>query len=385
MFLGVPYHVARIYGDGRDNLVASPDRSVELHYFAEFLHSFRMEAFFVVAGFFSWHILRRQDVRVWMQGRLVRVLLPAVVCAILFAPVRAVITTLYDIDRGRLAADALARHVWIDRYLDQPYMIMHLWFLFALALLSAALAIATLIFRRWPILAERISRLEAILGRFHSLPPLIGLSAIIVASTTLIYVAPGERPFWPMFFVHQAWLYAPFFFVGAAMAYAEAFRRWMVAFDWSTPVIAILFSSLYLLADAGLITPSAKVLLTVGAGLYWCKTILSFGDRYFTKPSRLIDYLCDASFSVYLFHLPIALLLAIPLLSVDVTPALEWLMIVCATTALSVLAHELIRRSRLLSLFFNGVSFSKYRRKNGVMGETGNASQNALEAAKPSS
>ncbi|KYL34309.1 hypothetical protein A2I98_12240 [Pseudoalteromonas agarivorans] len=52
MILGLFYHTALIYNDGYVWRVSSSDNSIFFNYISNFIHAFRMEAFYIISGFF---------------------------------------------------------------------------------------------------------------------------------------------------------------------------------------------------------------------------------------------------------------------------------------------------------------------------------------------
>lgn len=363
MFLGVPYHVARIYGNGRDNAVLSPDRSSALHFLAEFLHSFRMESFFVVAGFFSLLILAREPVWTWLRGRLVRIAVPLVCCTFLFAPIQTFTLTLYAERQGSLGWTSFAQAYWA-RLSTTPFTIMHLWFLHALLGLTLLLGAFAFCVRRFPSLRAFFSRFLDGLQQITRLPFWLGGLLLMLPGAVVWAVAPPPSPFFPMFFVNKAWLFAPFFFFGAAMASRPELREWVIRRDRIALVLAPIFSLFFVWVEGNFASGHLlEGVAACAAGLFWLHAILSVASSHLNRHTPLVAYLCDASFSVYLFHLPIALLLALPMLRVQWPPLVEWFLLVAMTTLLSVLLHEIVRRSMLLSLMFNGVQPSRFRQK----------------------
>ena len=63
----------------------------------------------------------------------------------------------------------------------------------------------------------------------------------------------------------------------------------------------------------------------------------------------------DASFTIYLLHHPVIIVLSVLLLPLAVPPLVEWTLICAATLTLSYAMHRAISRSGLLLLLFNGV------------------------------
>ncbi|GGI69867.1 hypothetical protein GCM10007973_03620 [Polymorphobacter multimanifer] len=102
MLLGLPYHVARIYSAGAPNFLNADVASPMLTLLSDTLHSFRMEAFFSIAGFFSYLILVRGPTGKWLVERLQRVGLPLLVCTVALAPIMTMAVVLGE---ARLAGE----------------------------------------------------------------------------------------------------------------------------------------------------------------------------------------------------------------------------------------------------------------------------------------
>ncbi|WP_200479220.1 acyltransferase family protein, partial [Azospirillum brasilense] len=81
MILGVPYHAALIYTPGYDWVMNSPDGIAWIGLFADFIHSFRMPAFFLISGLLITHSLRRHGPRAVLTSRASRLLVPLVAMA----------------------------------------------------------------------------------------------------------------------------------------------------------------------------------------------------------------------------------------------------------------------------------------------------------------
>ncbi|MBB1290472.1 acyltransferase family protein [Pseudoalteromonas sp. SR43-6] len=62
MVLGVFYHVALIYKVEQDWRVGSNDTSEFFSIISLFIHDFRMEAFYVIAGFFIFTYIKKEKI-----------------------------------------------------------------------------------------------------------------------------------------------------------------------------------------------------------------------------------------------------------------------------------------------------------------------------------
>lgn len=358
MLLGVPYHVARVYGGGRYNAVASPESNRLLDVFADVSHSFRMEAFFVVAGFFACMVMMRGNGG-FLRGRLVRIGVPLLVCTALFGPPGAMLLSA-GLNHGRYPdGDRLAG------MLVQPgsWWVMHLWFLHTLLLLSLVLAALGWAIARWPVAArvaaEASRRLSAWLAR-----PFVVAAAGIVLAWLAVWVVPAVirratgvalHPLGPFFDLVPVVHFVPMFLFGAAMWVKPELLAWMTRPQRAALPLALAGSTIFVIGSQE--GPLEGVLVPIGAcmaGLFWSQLLISGAARHFDRPSALVRYLSAASFTVYLFHMPIVLWLGLVLLPVHWPPIAEFVVIVVLTLALCIGIHEVIRRSGLLAFLFNG-------------------------------
>ena len=86
MILGLFYHAALIYSVDYVWRVRDSDTSSFLTYFSSFIHAFRMEAFYLISGFFYLLVYtKRADG--FLNERLTRVIPPLLVCGLLINPV----------------------------------------------------------------------------------------------------------------------------------------------------------------------------------------------------------------------------------------------------------------------------------------------------------
>ncbi len=371
MLLGLPYHIARIYAEGGDTFVASDQQSLALDWFSEFLHSFRMEAFFVIAGFFSYLILVRGETRHWLWSRVIRIGIPLLFCSLLLGPIATGATVMADVRLGNLpAADAAGE--WLDRLAGSPgSWVYHLWFLHSLILLSLALAGLRAVLGRGRPLAFATDWADSCTRWLGTMPALVG--GLVLAGFCLIFwlgvlVLEGPlginlSPFGSFFRIGKTAQFLPFFLIGAMLARSSGFLAWMIKADRISLAMAILFSALFASIASGIIDienlRTARLLLAIGActaGVFWLKALLSLAARHLPGQNALVQYFSEASYSIYLVHLPIALWLGALLIGVMLPPVVEFAAILVVTLVLSVGCHNIIRRSSWLGLLMNGKS-----------------------------
>lgn len=86
MLAGIPYHVGLVYASHATWIVASPDKSGVMTWIIQFSHTFRMPAFFLIAGLFAMLIVRRRGPGTWLKGRLLRLGVPLATSLLVISP-----------------------------------------------------------------------------------------------------------------------------------------------------------------------------------------------------------------------------------------------------------------------------------------------------------
>lgn len=358
MLLGVPYHAARIYAGTRDFAVESPVSSPVLDALSGFIHSFRMEAFFIVAGYFAAMVLWRSATGAFLASRTVRIGVPLLVCTLLFAPAGAALILAGTRHGGAVGVDEVAA------MLSQPgsWWVMHLWFLQVVLVQTALLAGAAHLVRRWPPAAGAAARLSAALAGLTQRRFVFG-GVLLGALMTAVWVVPNVaaklgvdlHPLAPAFDLRLVIRFLPMFGFGVALWALPALRQWFSKPEpWSLP-IALAASLLFMAGEHAV--PLSGALAAIGAGfagLFWAQVMLSFAARHLTRPNAVVTWLAQASYTVYLFHFPIVLALGLWFLGVDLPPLLEFAIITSVTLAICFAIFAVIRRSRLLGFLFNG-------------------------------
>lgn len=334
LLLGVLYHAAHAYTAQTHVpwLVRAPDGSWLLHDLQAVSHLFRMPLFFVIAGFFARWLIERDGPAGMATHRLKRLGGPF----LLFWPLLAVAGAVVVLEaRGRPGVVGLAPRPGLHT--------MHLWFLEYLLLFC--LAAATLHRVRVPGAA----RLRAWLFDFRFgwlvlpalLLPALGATPLAVDPPTAL--APALWPFG---------YYGLFFLLGHQLFHHPG---WPTPFA-AAPVPVVLAVSLpvYLRAlqtgEAGwaprLAAAWASVALVVGA--------LALGALVFRRTHRAVRYLADASYWIYLVHLPVVLALQVALVPLSWGPWASFAAVSAATLAFTLVTYALLVRPTPLGVLLNG-------------------------------
>jgi peptidoglycan/LPS O-acetylase OafA/YrhL len=331
-----------------------------------FLHSFRMLLFFVMAGFFGNLLLQRRGMGEFWRNRLRRIAVPFVVGWVVLMPLLAVpiILAVY-IKNGGFPGDG--RGMAMIRNAGVP--LGHLWFLYYLLLLYAVATGATQIIRHRPWSAG--------LGRVADagVSWLVRRHAVVVLMPIPVSIALFYTRDW------IPWTGIPSPILGltpqfaAVVAFGCAFGLgWMLyrqpdllqtwARSWpvhaTLALVANAVTMLWLgpvgLADA-LPTDTNRIIYLLCytfAGWNGAVAIAGFCVRHLSANSPAWRYLADASYWMYLVHMPLIMLLQVAVMRWPVHWSIKFLLIIVVAFALLLLSYEYMVRYTFIGKWLNG-------------------------------
>jgi peptidoglycan/LPS O-acetylase OafA/YrhL len=356
MLAGVAFHAALAYSPLMHPLWPAADAgtSVVVDALAWFLHMFRMPLFFAVAGFFAALLVARRGMAGLFRNRCARVLLPLL---LFLSPVLASLHWLTE--RAAIASvhpsPALA---WIRGYIDQhgtlPYATgwAHLWFLFYLMLFTVLV---------WVASALELRRIGAWIAR---LPPQALASA---TPLPLALALTGTGVPWPApeFFIPSLWALA-FFGMYFALGYQAFLRpvlleRLRALSPWLLLGAIAAYAALFAVTDGFVAARNAArpqqflhAVLQACAGLWMTLWCLLLAGRGLDRSSAALRWLADASYWVYLVHLPVLFAIQYWLPNLRLHWAVAFAVSTLATSAASLASYQLLVRHTPVGRLLNG-------------------------------
>ncbi|MDN4472027.1 acyltransferase family protein [Demequina zhanjiangensis] len=346
MLFGIPYHAALAFS-GQPWLVRSEQDSAFLWFLAEFLHVWRMPAFFVIAGFFSALILRRRGPGAWFRGRLRRLGIPLVTGVLLLWPAQ-----WWAIGYSRMGSHEGAVSYMADAaWPPSSAWTIHLWFLVNLLLYSAVLALAASPWlRRYTGAVARV-----LVARFVARP---GVCLTVFAATSVVLVTVGLAGWehWHLRAVtnglvaRTVLLFAPAFLLGVLLGSRDGLldRLARIPLRAVVPVAAAAVGAVLAARSWPTLGSGGTVLMegvawTVG-GLGMTVLVLRVAPRLFPRPRAWVTWLVDASLPVYLIHMPLVLVSSLLLIRAGVDGVVGWLIVVSVTLVGSLAFYEVANR-----------------------------------------
>lgn len=357
ILLLIPYHAARYIqkGDGGGRIVDA---------LVWFVHAWHMPLFFAISGFLAASALRRSTAAKQLRSRFRRLGLPLVVGMLTVVPLANFLVI------GAAAVWPRNEALPPERELDLANVFSftprHLWFIAYLLMISVLALGVWLAIQRAPRLGAGINRsFRALIRSWWAVPALASISAMILitktgwvaggAASNSLIPAPTLFAYYSFFFVF-GWLLSDqsnlqddlkrgaWFRLGAGVLIAvPAFLLFYDNGDFTGNV-----GTPGVLAEIDVLRPYG--LFTVGL-VCWLTMFGIWGvlARYVRRESRVLRYLADASFWIYLVHIPFLVALQSSLAETNLAFPARYALAVSGTLALAVGSYALIRETRKLA------------------------------------
>ena len=403
MFLGLVLHAAVIFEMwAYDPLRVHDQPSTTLHYIMEMIHVFRMELFFLVAGFFSALVCRRRGKASYAKNRLQRIFVPFVLCVTFVMPWVAGLTWL-DIEGSQQSIFSK----YGEMFVDPTYLLRmsgpvgnwfwHFWFLHVLCYFIAIYLIAAWCIEKLDLHIPLKTSLLNLLGYRW------GMMVLVLPTFAVLTFSPPWADV-PRIGTSLDVLtyYAIFFFVGVLLnsnpivldELARNFKYYAVPFAVALVLLIPLIDKVTLTSPPELMLQDWSLFLGVEGKADLIGTIpllqnpfnfssLSASPEWFAmcflrafctwsaisgfvlifrtycnQPSALGRYAADSSYFVYLAHFPIQLALARFLRDrIDSALLCFWICLI-ASLVICVLLYHFTCRATPLGKLLSGRTYS---------------------------
>ena len=346
-------------------------------------HSFRMELFFLLAGFFGCVTLRRKGATAFVQSRALRLIVPFVVGWFILRPLivsgwlmgAAAMRGDYEfwsaIEQGIRSLNTLPAGIFTGS---------HLWFLYYLAMITAIVLVARAFLLVSGPFSEAITRRTdatiAWLARSKISTPLLAVPTAL----TLWFMSgmgwgmatPDQslKPHLPVLLIYGGFFVLGWL-VGRQSEAISGFAR-LTPLRWTLAVAAVAVT-LYLGAferDPGHPNrATAHVAFVVSyAVMMWSLVWLTIGvfKRFFSQPRAWVRYVADSSYWLYLVHLPVVVWLQVAVSELPLHWSLKLTGVSAITLAVCLLTYDLLVRPTFVGWLLNG-----HRRESEVLRRSG--------------
>lgn len=349
MILGVVLHSSQVFNPAQSWILYSENNHPLFDYLVDIISTFRMPAFFIVSGFFCFITLKKYKVRLFLSLRLKRIIIPFVFTAI----------TLNTLQALLLEWSGWQQFEYPD-YLLKGEFVSHLWFLTNLIVyfIVASFFIGFL----GPLMRLVGNRVVKIM---NPLPITIVVAVMPLFSIIILSLNKVGFPLYSTFFsifnVFSILQYAPFFIFGAVMGLSKDLLARLSA---ANPFLCLTVIAISCLLVEGIEnTENMNGWFPIVAIQYltsltiWFSVLICFFVfyRYFNKPSNIMFYLSDASYTVYLSHHILVVLLGLLVIYLNMPAYLGVFILITFVTSITLYIHShIVSKVKLLLFMFNG-------------------------------
>ena len=346
MMLGVVLHSAQVFNPDKSWVIYS-HKSIDIAGFAvQIIHSFRMPAFFVIAGFFCLLTIKKYKPKGFIKISLQRIIIPLIAVALTLNIFQIII-----LEYANWNQFDLVQYIFLGGWIS------HLWFLINLIVYFAMTAILVAL-----INSPRIMIGRHITNIFMSIP----LSAIILIMPiiSIFFIGlnkvgfPLYSDFMGIFKTFSLLKHLPYFYFGVVLASNINILYRFSNIDPRTSVIIIFFALLSMQYSSFLDEGIQKIVIIYAENIItWLLISISFYVfyKFFNKPSKKWRFMSEASYTIYLFHHIFVIAIGLLLIQLELPSLWSMILLISTTIMITVFIHKyFISKIRIARFLFNG-------------------------------
>lgn len=349
MVLGIFLHAANIYGSDHEWLISSPDKHYLFSFLSDFIHAFRMPAFFMVSGYLLFKLTLSSSGPNAIS-RVRRIVIPFLSVAFTLNVIQ-----YYLVEGFNSSFDGFENYFSSGRWVSHLWFLVNLLFYNVIGFVVIFLSPVRAIFLR---VVEALKTSAMFFAMFF-LFMIFYFALLSVNGMFNIYYKPfGLIGFWSFGF------YFIFFFMGFVFAANDSvYQRFissscallMTLFFLSVKLIGWFFG----LGEFGIFGAVSFYLLSF-VSCQWCFVFFSV---FLDKKIAIMTMISKSAYTIYLFHHLLVIGFGILLIYFSVNYWLSYPIIIISVFVLTIILHKLGARSFLFLLLFNGISRKEYSSK----------------------
>jgi glucan biosynthesis protein C len=366
--LTVIFHAALSFLPGQQIWVTRDTPNMGIADFFVVSHMSHMLIFFVLAGFFARMTIERRGIRAFVKERLLRITLPA----IMFWPfvMAGVIATFIWGAITMHSGGATSAPPTPPGFSAATFPLTHLWFLYALTLIYAL----TLAFIGLGRLLDRSGRMRTRvydpamrwLVQTRLLVPVLALPmALLFLSAPdwlpTMGIPTPDHGFLPN--VVAARSYGLAFLIGWLLQRQQGLLE-RIRDDWFGYCLVAGIASILLLLQirpeqflafgASFARPGLLALLYALAAWCWTIGLIGAGLRFLNEENRIVRYVSDASYWIYIIHLPVVMAMQVLVYRLHTPALIKFGMVTGGSFLILFASYHLLVRHSWLGSWLNG-------------------------------
>ncbi|MCJ8320471.1 MAG: acyltransferase family protein [Colwellia sp.] len=341
-------------------------------FFALVSHSFRLELFFLIAGFFAHMNFHQKGINAFIKSRLSRIAIPFIIGWFLLRPllisgwIMGAESMQGDVNIWPALASGFTSLLTIESIGKDFLVGTHLWFLYYLLLISVSIIVLRYLIAVNQSVKSNIEQLADRAVRWLCNSRLAILIIAIPTACCLWFmdhwgVDTPDKSLIPN--IPVLLIYGGFFLFGWLLHRQSALLEQFANLTWGKVLLCIaaiiatvvlskfemnlahsqykLFKACYLLSYA--IMMWSMLALTIGV----CKHL-------FKRSNKTIRYIADSSYWLYLIHLPIVIFLQTAFAELPFHWGIKLISICALTIILSIILYDAFIRSTFIGAILNG-------------------------------
>jgi len=332
-------------------------------FLSAFIQSSSMTVFFTVSGFLTAMLFIERGPEKMILNRLKRIVLPFTIGLVILYPIVFLIFSYFILTASH---NANAFSTSIENFNNAAWKnvnTIHLWFLYFLSFFCVGGWAISLLFKK---ISPKIS--STISGGFGAIFHFKLAPVLFAVVTYLLFCAHGKS-FIDSYlsFSIVTWIFfqfAWFFTFGWLLYHQKEHLDRFKKNDWLFLITGVLLFIVHIVIFAmkpGIEkTPGLYIFAALKALSIW---FLIFGTiglflRFFNTYSPVARYISDASYWIYLVHLPILVFFQAMLINFDLNPFLKFLIVISATFIVVLITYNFMVRNTIIGKFLNGKKYA---------------------------
>jgi glucan biosynthesis protein C len=361
MMLGIVLHAATLYlAAPPPHVPLTTDRNTSLTMDAIFdlIHSFRMPCFFVLAGFFASLLVEKRGVPGTYRNRAARILGPLLAGMVTVLPIAglfmldftlSVLNGTHDILPSRQALDDFKEAARAQGVPVGQVFLGHLWFLYYLLYFYLLIPLC-----EWLKTRMRL--------------PAGSVIGFVLVTMVPLWAFPGAQVLGNFLFItpmpEALGYYGLFFVVGYLFHGQRGFVQGLSQHVKPAAICAAILFPASLFASHLEYTQGAAwhaLAVPLHAACTWALIYLAIGAalRFVDRPDPWIVYTSNASYWVFLLHLPVVCMAAFFLVPYDLPAEVKFLAVAAITTLVCFTTYHYGVQHTWVSAFLNGKRFNQ--------------------------
>ncbi len=328
------------------------------------IHSFRLEIFLLMSGFFANFLYQEKEIFYFIKNRFIRVFIPLAAgwplvlnLLILFQPVSVLKNSATPTTVINLTQAVFDQTVLPFKTLPP----LHLWFLYYL-LIFYGLFLMIILFARiikinWTFINVYFSKI--LQSPYH----ILILSITTLPSLFLMESLWVDIPLTFSPIIRLLTYYGMFFIFGCFLSRQPnllsliAKNRWFY-FKIAMPITICLAPSLSIIGVYSSLDNISSIIIirTAYALCTWSLVLcmIGFFQHYFNKENKIIRYISDSSYWIYIIHLPLLIYFQKVWADLPVPESLRPFLVLSSTLAILLISYHYMVRYSMIGTILNG-------------------------------